>query len=109
MKGLTLILLCTLAHGFRTKQYQKAKLSDFVFFTTLTTYSELQCSVACLTVAPCEGYRFTQIHNSCSLLKDIVIDTQGVFTEWINSILSSKSYLSKKISFRTLTFSINLR
>ena len=83
-----LIFLFNLSSGFRTKEYQISNVSEFSIHATLNTLSDLQCSFYCFNDYACEGFEFNQ--TTCSILKDIVIDSEAEFQAWVNSVLSSK-------------------
>lgn len=93
-----LIFLFNLSSGFRTKEYQISNVSEFSIHATLNTLSDLQCSFYCFNDYACEGFEFNQ--TTCSILKDIVIDSEAEFQAWVNSVLSSKlNHISKKANF----------
>ena len=93
-----LIFLFNLSSGFRTKEYQISNVSEFSIHATLNTLSDLQCSFYCFNDYACEGFEFNQ--TTCSILKDIVIDSEAEFKAWVNSVLSSKlNHISKKANF----------
>merc|ERR1712062_156725 len=81
-----LIFLFNLSSGFRTKEYQISNVSEFSIHATLNTLSDLQCSFYCFNDYACEGFEFNQ--TTCSILKEIVIDSEAEFQAWVNSVLS---------------------
>ena len=83
-----LIFLFNWSHGFRTKVYQISNLSEFSIHAKLSTLSDLQCSFYCFHDYACEGFEFNQ--TTCSILKDIVVDSEAESQAWVNSVLSSK-------------------
>ena len=94
MKTLTLFLILnlTLVLGFRTKNYQKAKIisSDVIKESPSPLY-ELQCSSICMHEFACEGFKFEE-DKVCKPLKNIKTQaTDSIESKdgWIDSEMNA--------------------
>ena len=100
MKVIVLLLLVQVIYSYKTKQYQRTNVSEFNIGPVFSASSKISCGVACLANNSCEGFDFDGFY--CSILSEILVDSDGFEQVWIDPEILGK--IKTKHDFSKIQF-----